>query len=300
MASQESLFVRQFLRQYFAKNTGKFSLEAARQGLEMLSSQNPLDLDITVEKLSVEGIPAEWVVAPNASTDKVFLYLHGGAYFMGSLNTHRDLAAKLSRSTGCRVLVIDYRLAPEHPFPAAVEDAVCAYNWLLSSGFAPEQIVIGGDSADGGLTLAALLSLKDAGAKLPATAILLSPWTDLEGTGESMITRKELDPYLSPDSTRAVTALYIGDHDLRHPLISPIFANLTDLPPMLIHVGNDEILLDDSIRLAERARNAGVNVTLKVWDDMWHVFHTFPIPEAKQAIDEIGKYVIDHLGKVKL
>jgi acetyl esterase/lipase len=299
MASQESLLIRQFLKQSTTKQTGEFNLEKARQGLEKLSGLTQLDSDITVEKLLVEGIPAEWVFAPNAESDKVFLYLHGGAYIMGSLNTHRNLVAKLSRSTGMRVLVIDYRLAPEHPYPAAVEDAVCAYRWLLSSGFAHEKIVIGGDSAGGGLTLAALLSLKDAGTIRPATTILLSPWTDLEGTGESMVTRKELDPWLSPDSTRAVSAMYSGEHDLHHPLISPIYSDLTDLPPMLIHVGNDEILLDDSIRLAERAKNAGVDVTLKVWDDMWHVFHTFPIPEAKLAIDEIGEYVIVELEKVK-
>jgi epsilon-lactone hydrolase len=298
MASQESLVVRQMLKAMKEAPQQEFDLEAARKGLETLSSSYPLAPDIKVEKTTVQGIPAEWVVAPNAVDGRAFLYLHGGAYIMGSLNTHRDLAAKLSRSTATRVLVIDYRLAPENPFPAAVEDAVKSYRWLVSSGIAPEQIVIGGDSAGGGLTLATLLSLKDAGDTLPASAVLLSPWTDLEGTGESMETRKEVDPWLSPDATRVTPAMYIRDLDIRHPLVSPIYANLDRLPPLLVHVGNDEILLEDSVRLVERARAAGVEVSFKVWDDMWHVFQSFQIPEAAQAIEEIGEFVFQKLDKV--
>jgi monoterpene epsilon-lactone hydrolase len=195
--------------------------------------------------MTVQGIPAEWVIAPNAVEGRVFLYLHGGAYIMGSLNTHRHLAAKLSRSTATKVLLIDYRLTPENPFPAALEDAVKSYRWLVSSGISPEQIVIGGDSAGGGLTLATLLSLRDDGDALPASVVLLSPWTDLEGTGESMESWKEVDPWLSSEATRAIPAMYIHELDPRNPLVSPIYADLGGLPPMLVHVGNDEILLDD-------------------------------------------------------
>lgn len=248
--------------------------------------------------MTVQGIPAEWVIAPNAVEGRVFLSLLGGAYIMGSLNTHRHLAAKLSRSTATKVLLIDYRLAPENPFPAALEDAVKSYRWLVSSGISPEQIVIGGDSAGGGLTLATLLSLRDDGDALPASVVLLSPWTDLEGTGESMESRKEVDPWLSPEATRAIPAMYIHELDPRNPLVSLIYADLGGLPPMLVHVGNDEILLDDSFRLVERARAAGVDVSFKVWNDMWHVFQTFEIPEARQAIEEIGDYVVQKLEKV--
>ena len=298
MASQESLAVRKMLKEIKDTPQAGFDLKAARQGLETLSGSYSIAPDIKVEKVTVEGIPAEWVVAPNAVVNRVFLYLHGGAYIMGSLNTHRDLAAKLSRSTATRVLVIDYRLAPENPFPAAVEDAVKSYRWLVSSGIAPEQIIIGGDSAGGGLTLSTLLSLRETGDTLPASAVLLSPWTDLEGTGESMITRAEIDPWLSPEASRATPVMYIQDMDPRDPRVSPIHADLSGLPSMLVHVGNDEILLDDSVRLVERARAAGVDVTLKVWEDMWHVFQSFPTPEAQQAVDEIGTYVVQKLDQL--
>ena len=294
MASQESLLVRQYLQMSKANQSPEANIETARQGLEALSALTPVAQDIIVEKVEIEGIAAEWVTAPNAVEDRVFLYLHGGAYIMGSCNTHRYLASKLSRSTAARVLVPEYRLAPEHPFPAAIEDAVSVYRWLLNSGVSSKNIVIGGDSAGGGLTLATLLSLKDAGDPLPALAVLLSPWTDMEGTGESMVTRAEVDPWLSPDATRLTPALYIRDLDPRHPLVSPIYADLTGLPSLLVHVGNDEILLSDAARLVDRARAAGVEVSFKVWDDMWHVFQTFAIPEGQQAIDEIGEFVTKH------
>lgn len=294
MASQESLLVRQFLQMSKAKQSPGADIETARKGLESLSALTPIAQDITVEKVDIEGIPAEWVTAPNAMDNRVFLYLHGGAYIMGSCNTHRYLASKLSRSTAARVLVPEYRLAPENPYPAAIEDAVRVYRSLLTSGVSPKNIVIGGDSAGGGLTLATLLSLKDANEPLPALAVLLSPWTDMEGTGESMVTRAESDPWLSPDATRLSPRLYIRDLDPRHPLVSPIYADLTGLPPMLVHVGNDEILLSDAARLVDRARAASVEVDFKIWEDMWHVFQTFAIPEGQQAIDEIGEFVTKH------
>lgn len=295
MASQESLLVRTYLMAAKASQTAGTDIETARQGLETLSALTPIAQDINVKKTSMDGIHAEWVIAPNAVDDRVFLYLHGGAYIMGSCNTHRYLASKLSKSTGARVLVPEYRLAPENPFPAAIEDAVKVYRWLLSSGVSPESIIIGGDSAGGGLTLATLLSLRDENEAMPALAVLLSPWTDMEGTGESMETRADVDPWLSPGASRATPVIYIRDLDPRHPLVSPIYADLSGLPSMLVHVGSDEILLGDSARLVDRARAAGVEVTFKVWDEMWHVFQTFAIPEGQQAIDEIGEFVLKHL-----
>lgn len=296
MPSQESIVVRQYLKAFTANQSAGFDLEASRNGLEMLSSLTPLAPDVNVEKIMIDGIPAEWVCAPNAAQDRVFLYLHGGAYIMGSCNTHRSLAAKLSRTTAARVLVPEYRLAPENPFPAAMEDALNCYRWLISTGYNPEQIIIGGDSAGGGLTMSTLLSLKDAGDTLPALVVLLSPWTDLAGTGESMETRAESDPWLSPDAARATPMLYIRDMDPRSPIVSSIYADLEGLPPMIVHVGNDEILLSDSARLVDCAREAGVEVNFKVWDDMWHVFQTFAIPEANQSIEEIGVFVTSKLG----
>jgi epsilon-lactone hydrolase len=296
MPSQESLMVRQLLKASLTNQTQEFSIDAARRGLEALSAFTPVAPDVKVERLSVEGIPAEWVTAPNAKEERVFLYLHGGAYIMGSCNTHRFLASKLSRSTASRVLVPEYRLAPENPYPAAVEDALAAYRWLVNSGISPENIIIGGDSAGGGLTLSTLLSLKEAGERLPALAVLLSPWTDLAATGKSMETRKDADPWLKPESTRSTPALYIRELDPRDPHVSPIYADLSDLPPMLVHVGNDEILLDDSVRLVDRATAAGVEISFKIWDDMWHVFQTFNIPEGQQSVDEIGEFVVGKMG----
>lgn len=291
MASQASMMIRQMLKASVAAQKPNQSLAEARMGLELLASMNPLTHDVTVEKLTVEGMPAEWVSAPNAAQDRVFLYLHGGAYIMGSCNTHRDLASKISRSTGSRVLVIEYRLAPENQFPAAVDDALAAYRWLISNGVSPDKLVVGGDSAGGGLTLALLLTLRDAGDALPSAVVLLSPWTDLEGTGASMETRADVDPWLKPTESRQAPLLYIGSLDRRHPLVSPIHADLKGLPPMLVQVGDHEILLDDSVRLVERAREAGVEVSFKIWDEMWHVFQQFAMPEAAEAIEEIGEFV---------
>ncbi|PLT35162.1 alpha/beta hydrolase [Bacillus sp. V5-8f] len=297
MASNEAIAIRKRLIEHVTSQKGKpVSLQESREGLDKLLGSFPLDPEVKVEKLSVEGIPVEWVAAPNARQDAVFLYLHGGGYIVGSLNTHRDIASKLSRATATRVLVIDYRLAPENPYPAAIEDAVKAYRWVVSSGVSPERIIIGGDSAGGGLTMATLLSLREAGDTLPAAAVLLSPWTDMEGTGESMESRASVDPWLNPEQTRQSPVLYIGSLDPRHPHVSPIYADLKGLPPMIVHVGNDEILLDDSVRLVEKARAAGIDVTFKIWEEMWHVFQQFPTPEAKQSIDEIGEYVVQKLN----
>jgi epsilon-lactone hydrolase len=297
MASQESMFIRQMLKASVENQKPGMSLEEARKGLEALTSLTPLAGDIKVEPLTVEGMHAEWVSAPNANEDQVFLYLHGGAYIMGSCKTHRDLASKISRASASTVLVIEYRLAPENPYPAAVEDALAAYRWLLESGVSPEKLVVGGDSAGGGLTMSLLLSLKEAGDPMPAAAVLISPWVDLEGSGESMISRADLDPWLKPLESKAAPALYIGELDRRDPMVSSIYADLKGLPPMLVHVGDHEILLDDSIRLVNKAREDGVEVSFKIWDEMWHVFQQFAMPEAAEAIAEIGQYVEEKLSK---
>ncbi len=276
------------------------TVEAERQILENLAAQTPLAPDISVTKTLAGGIPSEMLEVPGVASDQIILYLHGGAYSAGSCNTHRDIGTRLSRSSGTKVLVIEYRLAPENPFPAAIEDATAAYHWLLSEGYKPENIAIGGDSAGGGLAATTLLSLKASGNQLPASAFFMSPWTDLEGTGESSKTRKEADPVLSPENLLPSAKRYIGDSDLRHPLASPIYGDLSGFPPMLIHVGNDEILLDDSIRLAEKARADGVSVEVKVWDGMWHVFQFLAaagMTEAVQSLSEIGAFVKQHMGK---
>lgn len=237
------------------------------------------------------GVPAEWVLPPGASS-KVLYYLHGGGFVMLSPATHRPLVWRLARKSSVRALVPDYRLAPEHPYPAAVDDCLAGYRWLLAEGVPARDIVIAGDSAGGALTLTTLLAARDAGLPLPAGAVCLSPVTDLTLSGESHTTRVDDEAMLSPGFCRAVVQLYLCGGDPRAPLASPLYADLRGLPPLLVHVGTHELLLDDARRLVTRARAAGVDVTLREWDGLWHVFHAFGfVPEAKQAIDEIAAFV---------
>ena len=271
----------------------ELTTEEARAEFEGVASQFLPSADVRCEPVDAGGVPGEWISTPESARERVIYYLHGGGYFMGSINTHRELISRLSRAAGARALAIDYRLAPENPFPAAVEDSTSAYRWLISTGVDPARLVIAGDSAGGGLTVATLVALRDAGEPLPAAAVCLSPWVDLEGLGESMISRAEVDPMIERDSLVQAGKAYLGDADPRTPLAAPLYADLRGLPPLLIQVGTAEALLDDATRLAERARAAGVEVTLDPWDDMFHVwqFCASILPEGQQAIDRIGEFV---------
>jgi acetyl esterase/lipase len=268
------------------------SIEQRRAGMERISERVPAD--VICEKVSAGGVNAEWISAPGASADRVILYLHGGGYVVGSINTHRAMVSRIARASNARALAIDYRLAPEHPFPAAVDDTIAAYRWLLAQGYKPGRIVIAGDSAGGGLAIVALLAIRDAGLPMPSCAVPISPWTDLEGTGESVRTRAAKDVMVTQENLAHSAKQYYGTHDPKDPLVSPVHANFRGLPPMLIHVGDAEILLDDATRVAKSAKAAGVDVELEVWDDMPHVWHVFAkiLPEGQQAIDKIGKFVI--------
>ena len=270
------------------------TVEQMRAGMEKISEH--VARDVACEPIKVNGVPAEWIVPPTAASDRVILYLHGGGYVMGSIATHRAMVARIARASQARALSIDYRLAPEHPFPAAIEDATATYRWLLAQGYQPAKIVIAGDSAGGGLTLAALLSIRDAHLPMPAAAVPISPWTDLGGTGESIKTRAARDPMVGGDRLYPMAKQYLGKAEHTNPLASPIHADFHGLPPMLIQVGDAEVLLDDATRVADRAKAAGVKVELEVWDDMIHVWHAFAkiLPEAQQAIDKIGTFVRKH------
>lgn len=264
-------------------------LDAAARRLEKLPK------NCKVMPLEIEGLYAEWISSGSGSTleDNVILYLHGGGYALCSANTHRPLAARIGKSSGVKVLFPEYRLAPEHPFPAAIEDAVNVYRWLLRQGYAPSNIIFAGDSAGGGLSLATALVLRDQNEPLPAGIVCLSPWVDLTSSGESYRKNNGVDPYLNIKAVREAARIYAGHEPLDHPLISPIFADLTGLPPLFIQAGNHEILQSDAEILAARARNAGVTVTMKVWNGMWHVWQISgdALPEAKRAIKEIGQFV---------
>jgi acetyl esterase/lipase len=254
--------------------------------------------DFRYEPVDAGGVPAEWTLPPETHPQRALVYFHGGAYNAGSIGSHRSLCTQLARASGVRVLSVDYRLAPEHPFPAAVEDAVAAARFVWKQGIAPEQVAFGGDSAGGGLALAALVALRDAGDPLPAACVCLSPWTDLTLSGDSYYGSAELDPMIVPATLAQSRDRYVQASRAAEPTASPLFADLAGLPPLLLQVGTAECLLDDSTRLAERAKAAGVDVTLEVWDDMIHVFQAFfeLLPEGRRAIDAIAAFLRGRLA----
>ena len=272
-------------------------LAELRAEYDEIAGRHPPPSDVTHQPVDAGGVSAEWLSGPRSSDNSVILYLHGGCYATGSVDTHRDLMTRLSSEASIRVLGLNYRLAPMHPFPAAVEDAAAAYRWLLGNGFEPARIAIVGDSAGAGLALATTITMREQGLPLAGAIVCLSPWVDLAVTGASMESKASEDPIVSREMLLGWGKLYLGDHDPRTPLASPLYADLDQLPPLLIQVGSAEVLLDDSIRLAERASAAGVNTTLEVWPDMIHVWQSFApiLPEARQAIERIGKFVRTHL-----
>jgi epsilon-lactone hydrolase len=294
MASEQLKKVIDIVRSQQASGATEPTIEQLRTGMEKLAER--VTSDVHCEPTIAGNVKAEWVVPPGADTERVLLYFHGGGYVMGSINTHRAMVARMARAARARALLIDYRLAPGHPFPAAVEDATAAYRSLLAQGCKPRKIALAGDSAGGGLTLATLLALRDAQTPLPACAVPISPWTDVEGTGASVKTKASRDPMVREADLLRYGALYGGNTDLRNPLVSPLHGDYRGIPPLLIQVGEAEIILDDSTRVAERAKQAGVQMDLEVWDEMVHVWHVFAklLPEAQQAIEKVGSYVIAH------
>ncbi|MBA7622647.1 Monoterpene epsilon-lactone hydrolase [subsurface metagenome] len=293
MVSKGMEFVIKILKERAAQDI-KERVEKQRSGMEDLAKMVKVPKDVKCEPVDVAGIPAEWVSAPEAANDHVILYLHGGGYILGSIITHREFMARISRASKARVLIIDYRLAPEHSFPAAVEDAYTAYQWLIEDQkIVPNNLIIAGDSAGGGLTMATLINLRDKGIALPAAAVCLSPWTDLGLTSESYKIKARIDPMVTVEGLMFDAKLYLGDTDYTNPLASPFYGDLKGLPPLLLLVGTAEILLDDSVELAKRAKKAGVDVTLDIWDDMPHVFPLFAAfaPEGQQGIEKIGEFI---------
>lgn len=250
-----------------------------------------------LEERVLGGRPATVVRAAGARADRAILYLHGGGYCSGSPAMYLDLAHRLSTASGVTVLLPDYRLAPEHPFPAAVDDALAAYRDALRDR-PPSHLAIAGDSAGGGLTFATLVAARDAGLPMPAAAWAISPWTDLAYTGESHRRNRDADAFIRADLVGAAAGWYVGDAPRESPLASPLYAALHALPPMLVHVGSTEILLDDSRRIVARLREAGVETTLTIFDDLPHVFHVFAayLPEARAAIVEGGRFLAARLG----
>ena len=269
-------------------------LAEARAEWEAEASAEPVPEGTVVEPCTLGGIAGEWVSAGSVSRQGTILLLHGGGYRAGSLVTHRVFAERLSRLTGLRVLVIDYRLAPENPYPAAIEDAQAAFAGLCATGVDAADVVLVGDSAGGGLAIALMLALRDANEKLPGGAVLMSPWTDLQCAGQSYQANSANDPNMDRDDLLSAADDYRGNLPGDDPMLSPIHAELSGLPKMLVQVGGSEIMLDDSVIFAARARAAGSEATLDVTEGCWHVFQNAPedIPEVKEALDRVAAFVL--------
>ena len=285
--------VRLGLRLFVKRRYRREPIEVVRQRfkrMELLVPRPPLGTK--TRNFSLNGLPARTITVRKARPGTEVLFLHGGAYSVGSFRNYGHFTWRLGKAARARVLALDYRMAPEHPYPAALNDALAAYCWLLDQGARPDRILLAGDSAGGGLTLALLLKLRDEGVPLPAGAVALSPWTDLATTGASLHTKADTDPMLVASEIPHHAAMYLGGADPRDPYASPLYGDPRGLPPTLIQAGGDEVLLDDGVRMAEKMQAAGCDVELQVWPRMPHVFQLLAtvMPEARAAVAEIARF----------
>jgi acetyl esterase/lipase len=287
------------IRARLASRPRPADLAARRQRIDGLGHDYPLPSDVQVETVDAGGVPAEWTSTPAAEDGRVLIFLHGGGYISGSLNSHRHMVAQAGREAGARTLALDYRHAPEHPFPAALDDAVAAYRFVLDTGTEPGRIALCGESAGGGLAIATTLSLKAAGLPLPACLWCSSPWVDLALTGATLDTKAEVDPLIQRPYLAELASAYLHGTDPKAPLVSPLYADLAGLPPMLIEVGSAETLLDDAVRLADVAGAADVDVTLRIWPHMIHAWHLFfpELREGRQSLAEVGTFIRAHTNR---
>lgn len=281
------------IRARLAAHPRPADLAARRARVDALGADYALPPDVAVEPVDAGGVPAEWTRTPGADAGCVILFLHGGGYVSGSLASHRHTVAEAGREAGARTLALAYRLAPEHPFPAALEDTLAGYHYLLDAGVAPGRIALAGESAGGGLALAAAVSLREAGAPLPGCLWLSSPWTDLALTGASLEEKAAVDPLIGRAYLAELAGLYLAGADPRGPLASPLHADLAGLPPLLIQVGSAETLLDDSVRLAGAAGAADLSVRLEIWPHMIHAWHLFypEVADGRRSLASAGRFV---------
>lgn len=269
-----------------------------RVAYDEIGGVTPPANNIVFETVFANGVAAEFGRSPSASGNKTILYFHGGGYLIGSLKSHRGLISRLGSAAGVRTLAVDYRLAPEHPYPAASDDAITAYRWLLEQGVAPSNIAFAGDSAGGGLSVATMLRARDEGVPLPAAAVLFSPWADLTCSGDTLREKAAEDVLVSAEIVAGMSSTYLAGADPRSVYASPIFADLSGLPPLLIHAGTAEVLLDDTLRLLRKAAIAGVSVDLKIWPKLPHVWQIFAnvLEEGQQSLEAAGKFLSQHLA----
>ena len=300
MASVEAEAVKQMLREWGAAQAvgADVTVEEMRANGETFGEMTAEPAGVKWIEAEAAGIPALWAEPDGAVEDRVVLYVHGGGYVIGSLNSYRKFTGHLARAVGCRVLSLAYRLAPESPHPGPVNDTVAAYRWLLSEGYRPEHLAIAGDSAGGGLTLATLLKLRDEGLPQPAAAVPLSPWADMEGLGETMRSNADKDLIVQFDGLKGMVEMFLSGGDPRDPLAAPVHGDYHGISPLYIQVGDEETLLDDARRVAERASSDGVDVTIDIFPEMQHVFQMCAgnMPEADDAVARIGAYLRPRLG----
>ena len=265
----------------------------ARRQQEDRAAKNPKIIsDVEVTSVSLGSVKGEWVIPSTIESHRVILYFHGGGYCFGTAESRRALVARIAAAAGARALAIDYRLAPEHPFPAALDDAISAYRWLLGKGTSPQGIVLMGDSAGGGLALSACMALRDGGAPLPAAVVALSPWTDLSMSGWSILRKAKSDPTVTFRNLAVCARHYLKNTNPTNPFASPLFGDFHNLPPLLIHVGSKELLLDDATRISDKADAAGVNASVEVFDGMPHVFQRYAsLSETKGSVSRIGSFI---------
>jgi epsilon-lactone hydrolase len=287
--SIQAFFLRQSLRPIKLMLT-YVSIEQMRK-MSARGGKKPKLVGARLESVTANGVPCEWVIPDEVQGDEIILYLHGGGFIFGWYEAHMKMVAEIAKTCKLKALCVDYRLAPEYPFPAALDDCVQAYLWLVEKGTPPEKIIVMGDSAGGNLTITTMLALREARERLPLAGVCLSPVIDLEGTGDSVAVVN--DPILSRKGTDKMTGAYIGNNDPKNPLISPYYADLHGLPPLLIQVGTREILFSDARRLAQKAVEAEVEADLEIYEGMWHVWQLFAptLPEGNKAIASIAKFV---------
>lgn len=272
-------------------------LATTRAGFETAYSSMPVADGVSFAPVDAGGVPAEWVTPAEVEGNRAIIYLHGGGYVVGNLNTHRHVVSRLAAEAKARLLNVDYRLAPENPYPAALDDAMAAWQWHLANGGEAAHTAISGDSAGGGLTIALCMKLRDEGMEQPACAAPISPWTDLTFSGDSMTERADRDPMLAgADSLHGMVMSYAQSVDATEPYISPVFGTFDNLPPMMIQVGTEEVLYDDSTRVVKGIENANGSVEFRPWQDMMHVWHLLAsvAPEAEEGIAEMAGYISTH------
>jgi monoterpene epsilon-lactone hydrolase len=293
MPSFQNLIIHQFLKLNINKKKAALSAEASRDTFEKMSKWSQYPKNVKREKDLADNIPVEWYIPENLKTSGVILYLHGGGYVSGSIKTHRSFIARISKSAGTKALSIDYRLAPENPFPAGLEDGLNSYKWLLKKGIPPQQIVIAGDSAGGGLVVGLTLKIRDIGLPTPKAVVALSPWLDLLCEGESMHTNAKTDNMANKTIAHFYAKCYTSNDNRANPYASPLYASLKNFPPIFIQVSDSEILLSDTLRFEQKALSEGVNITVEINAKMPHVWQMFSpfLPEARKSIKKIGAYI---------